>query len=379
MYRMEKVEINHHDRIDDVVVKGKTTSTRQCSCSSGSGSIGDGLLPMLHCGVCVEERLSKLRTMRKDLLVRHSKSKRALMKFQQSQEKEKEKEKETKTKIQQMRESIHQWKECNEELVMKKLVPLQYQNDIRQQQYDETTNQIQRGKVRLSWMKTSVVWNMKEEQKMFHQKIQSWQYNWCISLYKNYRVTLDSYYGKIGGLPLPHAGPSLYAALPSTLVSSSLYLVASLVHFLSQSLHLSPLPHPIAFQLIGSNSNTTKTTTRHSLSSSEKKHIPPLVTLEELSQLQLQQREDEEEDTVMDIQTPPINNHQHHNNNNNYSNYLGASGLLTSSHLVSSAISAMRKIWKTTPSSSHYHHPQSTKQQYRTNSNINNKVFVQQQ
>ena len=58
---------------------------------------------------------------------------------------------------------------------------------------------------------------------------------------------------------------------------------------------------------------------------------------------------------------------------------MGASGLLTSSHLVSSAISAMKKTWKTTSSSSHYHHPQSTKQQYRINSNINNKVFIQQQ
>ena len=359
--------MNHcFNTVDNSIVNGNLLQTRgQCSCSRSE----DGLLLLLQCGICVEERLSKLRTIRNDLLLRHAKSKKALLTFQQQQQQQQQQQE----KIQQMRESIRQWKECNEELVMKKLVPLQNQNDLRQQQYDDTTNQLQRGKVRLSWMKTCVVWNMEEEQKIFHQKIRSWQYKWCICLYKNYRVTLDSYYGKIGGLPLPHAGPSLYGALPSTLVSSSLYLVASLVHFLSQSLNLLPLPHPIAFQLIGSNKNNN--TSRHSLPTNhsyEKKYIPPLVTLEELSQLQQQQQQDEEEDAVMDIQTPPTNNH------NNYSNYLAASGLLTSSHLVSSAISAMKKTWKTTSSSSHHHH--STKQQFRTNSNSNNhKLLLQQQ
>ena len=50
--------------------------------------------------------------------------------------------------------------------------------------------------------------------------------------------------GKIGGLPLPHAGPVLYSCLPPEVLTSAIRFVASLTHTLSRVLGV-PLPHPI--------------------------------------------------------------------------------------------------------------------------------------
>lgn len=50
--------------------------------------------------------------------------------------------------------------------------------------------------------------------------------------------------GKIGGLPLPHAGPALYGVLPPGMLASSLRLVASLTNLLARCLGV-VLPHPI--------------------------------------------------------------------------------------------------------------------------------------
>eukprot|EP00956_Cyclotella_meneghiniana_P021879 scaffold40529_cov71-Cyclotella_meneghiniana.AAC.1 len=54
--------------------------------------------------------------------------------------------------------------------------------------------------------------------------------------------------GKIGGLPLPHAGPALYGVLPPGMLASSLRLVACVTNLLASCLGV-VLPHPI---LIGS-------------------------------------------------------------------------------------------------------------------------------
>lgn len=50
--------------------------------------------------------------------------------------------------------------------------------------------------------------------------------------------------GKIGGLPLPHAGPELYGVLPREELQSALRLVAQLTSVLAQCLRIR-LPHPI--------------------------------------------------------------------------------------------------------------------------------------
>ncbi|KAL3821942.1 hypothetical protein ACHAXA_004430 [Cyclostephanos tholiformis] len=50
--------------------------------------------------------------------------------------------------------------------------------------------------------------------------------------------------GKIGGLPLPHAGPVLYGVIPSAVLASSLRLVASLTQLVASCLGV-VLPHPI--------------------------------------------------------------------------------------------------------------------------------------
>ena len=50
--------------------------------------------------------------------------------------------------------------------------------------------------------------------------------------------------GKIGGLPLPHAGPALYGVLPQGVLASSLRLVATLTNLVARCLGV-VLPHPI--------------------------------------------------------------------------------------------------------------------------------------
>ena len=57
-------------------------------------------------------------------------------------------------------------------------------------------------------------------------------------------VSAASGVGKIGGLPLPHAGPALYGVLPQGMLASSLRLVASLTNLVARCLGV-VLPHPI--------------------------------------------------------------------------------------------------------------------------------------
>ena len=61
---------------------------------------------------------------------------------------------------------------------------------------------------------------------------------------RNEAVSTASGIGKIGGLPLPHAGPTLFTVLPPGMLASSLRLVASLTNLLASCLGV-VLPHPI--------------------------------------------------------------------------------------------------------------------------------------
>jgi hypothetical protein len=61
---------------------------------------------------------------------------------------------------------------------------------------------------------------------------------------KSSNVTTASGVGKIGGLPLPNAGPALYGVLPPSVLASSLRLVASLTNLVARCLGV-VLPHPI--------------------------------------------------------------------------------------------------------------------------------------
>ena len=56
--------------------------------------------------------------------------------------------------------------------------------------------------------------------------------------------------GKIGGLPLPHAGPELYGVLPPQELQSALRLVASISNTVARCLGIL-LPHPVLLQFSG--------------------------------------------------------------------------------------------------------------------------------
>lgn len=83
---------------------------------------------------------------------------------------------------------------------------------------------------------------------------------WALQVFGMFRVDVDKYekrpnerhrhargIGKIGGLPLPNAGPELYGILPSEELQSALRLVAGLASTLSKCLGIL-LPHPILLQ-----------------------------------------------------------------------------------------------------------------------------------
>ncbi|KAL7439964.1 hypothetical protein ACHAXM_012149 [Skeletonema potamos] len=92
-----------------------------------------------------------------------------------------------------------------------------------------------------------------------HQ-IQSLRFQYALRVFDMHRIDVGEEYsnenkgninknnatgvGKIGGLPLPHAGPALYSVLPQGVLASSLRLVASLTNLVSRCLGV-VLPHPI--------------------------------------------------------------------------------------------------------------------------------------
>jgi hypothetical protein len=67
--------------------------------------------------------------------------------------------------------------------------------------------------------------------------------------------------GKIGGLPLPHAGPELFGVLPPHELQSALRLVASLTSTVARCLGI-VLPHPIRLQPNGPNGDIAEADTR---------------------------------------------------------------------------------------------------------------------
>lgn len=70
--------------------------------------------------------------------------------------------------------------------------------------------------------------------------------------------------GKIGGLPLPHAGPELYGVLPPRELQSALRLVASLTSTVARCLGIL-LPHPILLTPNGKTGDITDTVAGHEL------------------------------------------------------------------------------------------------------------------
>jgi hypothetical protein len=84
------------------------------------------------------------------------------------------------------------------------------------------------------------------------------RFSWALQVFSMYRLDVEKVekrlrstnargIGKIGGLPLPHAGPELYAVLPPSELQSALRLVAGLTVTLARCLGIL-LPHPILLQ-----------------------------------------------------------------------------------------------------------------------------------
>ena len=90
------------------------------------------------------------------------------------------------------------------------------------------------------------------------KQIQTIRFHFALRVFEMHRIDVGDEYteatncngsnasgvGKIGGLPLPHAGPALYGVLPPGMLASSLRLVASLTNLLASCLGV-VLPHPI--------------------------------------------------------------------------------------------------------------------------------------
>ena len=94
-------------------------------------------------------------------------------------------------------------------------------------------------------------------------KVRRVRFQWAIAAFQMHRLDVTDVQqmtsrmkhargiGKIGGLPLPHAGPELYSFLPPAELQSALRLVASLTSLVASCLGIL-LPHPILLTPHGS-------------------------------------------------------------------------------------------------------------------------------
>jgi hypothetical protein len=86
------------------------------------------------------------------------------------------------------------------------------------------------------------------------QQIRALRIQWALAAFRIHKIVVDSIIktdhkqargiGKIGGLPLPNAGPELFAVLPASELQSALRMVASSTCLVARCLGIS-LPHPI--------------------------------------------------------------------------------------------------------------------------------------
>lgn len=87
------------------------------------------------------------------------------------------------------------------------------------------------------------------------QQVQSLRRQWTLAAFRIHKIVVDPVVktdgakqargiGKIGGLPLPNAGPELFAVLPASELQSALRMVASSTCLVARCLGIR-LPHPI--------------------------------------------------------------------------------------------------------------------------------------
>lgn len=158
------------------------------------------------------------------------------------------------------------------------------ENDERQSNLEIQSQKVLVAQERLSSMKHCLVFqaeeniiNSPDEKKLYgndsvgdgrlrdaldhgRHQIQSLRFQFALRVFDMHRIDVGEEYangnkgkmnkdnatgvGKIGGLPLPHAGPALYGVLPQGVLASSLRLVATLTNLVSRCLGV-VLPHPI--------------------------------------------------------------------------------------------------------------------------------------
>ncbi len=86
------------------------------------------------------------------------------------------------------------------------------------------------------------------------QQVRALRIQWTLAAFRIHKIVVDPMVktdhkqargiGKIGGLPLPNAGPELFAVLPASELQSALRMVASSTCLVARCLGI-PLPHPI--------------------------------------------------------------------------------------------------------------------------------------
>ena len=157
------------------------------------------------------------------------------------------------------------------------------ENDERQSNLELHSQKVILAQERLNSMKNCLVFqadesmNSRDENKLYdndsvgdgrlrdaldhgRHQIQSLRFQFALRVFDMHRIDVGDEYtngnkgkmnkdnatgvGKIGGLPLPHAGPALYGVLPQGVLASSLRLVATLTNLVSRCLGV-VLPHPI--------------------------------------------------------------------------------------------------------------------------------------
>jgi len=111
------------------------------------------------------------------------------------------------------------------------------------------------------------------------QQVKALRFQWAVRVFAMHRLDVEQDektsrptlrhrhargVGKIGGLPLPHAGPELYGVLPPHELQSALRLVASLTSTVARCLGI-VIPHPIRLQPNGPNGDIAESEMQHAL------------------------------------------------------------------------------------------------------------------
>jgi len=207
----------------------------------------------LLCSSCVQRALQDAHERRQAALQRHERVRQECTDYFQNNHLDLS---QLQYESQRLREKLERLRhECSQQAVQ--VAAAAIENEERQQQQHSYTNHRQllyrlQSSLQHGAMSTAI--------EQSQQQVRKLRFSWALQAIICHRLDVRDIVqelgkrmkhargiGKIGGLPLPHAGPELYGVLPPEELQSALRLVASVTSLVARCLGI-VLPHPILLQ-----------------------------------------------------------------------------------------------------------------------------------